>query len=301
MDLIKDTQSTNRNLMVVNLGLVANILLAVIKSVVGIIGHSTALLADGIMSTSDVVYYLVVAVFMRMSNKPADQEHPFGHSQLESIAALTVSAFVLTTGVSIFWDAVNSVYDRVTGQTVAVAATGLAFWVAVSTVVLKIALFIYTQNIGRKNKSVIVMALAYDHRNDIFSAGAALIGITLGRLGFSWVDPLAAAMVAVLILRTGFQILRESAAELMDTVPSKELEDQTRAILQGVAGINGIEEIRAHRFGPYLTMNLTICVDGDISVQQGDEIANHAEAALRRQIDRLQVVHIHYHPHHSHI
>ena len=273
-----------------------NIFLAVIKTTIGMIGHSPALLADGINSTSDVVYGVVVVVFMRLSHKPADREHPYGHSQFESIAALTVGAFVLTTAVGIFWDAINTIFDQVTSLTTPIMASSLAFWVALLTVSMKIGLFFYTRSVGRRLKSVAVIALAYDHRNDIFAASAALIGITLGRAGYSWVDPLAAALVAVVILRTGVQILRESASELMDTLPGKELEAQVVETLRDVPGILRVEEIRMHRFGPYLVMNLTIGVDGSIPVTQGDRISSEAEHKLRNAIDFLQTVHIHYHP-----
>ncbi len=284
------------NMVAVNVGLVANIFLAAIKTTIGVLGHSPALLADGINSTSDVVYGLVVAVFMKLSGKPADREHPFGHGQFESIAALIVGAFVLTTAVGIFWDAVNTIFDQLTGQTTAVMASSAAFWVALGTVGLKIGLFYYTNYIAKKQSSLAVTALAYDHRNDIFAASAALIGIALGRAGFTWVDPLAAAIVALVILRTGIQILRESASELMDTLPETKLEQQVAEILRDVPGILKLESMLVHRFGPYLMMNITIDVEGSISVAEGDKIASEAEKKLSEEIDFLHTVHIHYHP-----
>lgn len=292
-----ETRARERsNMVAVNIGLAANIFLAAIKTTIGIIGHSPALLADGINSTSDVVYGLVVAVFMKLSGKPADREHPFGHGQFESIAALIVGAFVLTTAVGIFWDAVNTIYDQFTGQTAAVMASSAAFWVALGTVGLKIGLFYYTKYIAKKQNSLAVTALAYDHRNDIFSASAALIGIALGRAGYTWIDPLAAAIVALVILRTGVHILRESASELMDTLPEAELEQQVAEVLRDVPGILKLESVFVHRFGPYLMMNITIDVDGSITVADGDLIASEAEKKLRNAIDFLHTVHIHYHP-----
>ncbi len=292
----QDRLREKRNMLAVNIGLAANIFLAVSKTTIGIIGHSQALLADGINSTSDVVYYLAVAIFMRLSHKPADREHPFGHSQFESIAALTVGAFVMTTAVGIFWDAVNSIFDQVTTQASPIVASPLAFWVALLTVAMKIGLFIFTRRIGKQLKSVAVTALAYDHRNDIFAATAATIGITLGRAGYAWVDPLAAALVALVIFRTGVQIVRESASDLMDTLPETEFGEQVAEILSSIPGIIKLEDILVHRFGPYLVMNLTIDVDGSITVAEGDRIASLAEQELRSKIDFLQTVHIHYHP-----
>lgn len=295
---IAETQREKSSLTVVNLGLAANIFLAVIKTAIGIVGHSPALLADGVNSTSDVAYSLVVSIFIRLSRKPADAEHPFGHSQFESIAALTVGSFVITSAMAIFWDAVNTVYNQLTSETVTLAASPVAFWVALFTVGLKMVLFAHARWVGKSVSSTAVMALAYDHRNDIFSASAALAGITMGRSGYTWVDPLAGAVVALVVLRTGIQILSESAAELMDTVPGQRLNQQVMEILKEISEIKQVEEIHAHRFGPYLVMNITIGIDGSVSVREGDRIATLAEQKLRAAIEFLQVVHIHYHPAH---
>jgi len=292
-----DSENRERqSIFAVNLGLATNILLAILKTTVGIIGHSPALLADGINSTSDVAYYVIVRIFVSLARKPADDEHPFGHRQLESIAALVVGAFVLTTAVAIFWDAVNKVYDLWSGAGDFTGATPWALVVALFTVALKITLAVVTRRIGRQTGNPAVFALAYDHRNDIFAAAAASVGIFLGRAGMPLIDPLAGAVVAVVILRTGIQIMRESSEDLMDTIPGRELQQRVTEILSVIPGILQIEEIQAHRFGPFLVINLTIGVDGSISVTAGDGIATTAEQRLYRDIDLLKRVYIHYHP-----
>jgi len=271
-------------------------LLAALKTSIGVIGHSPALLADGINSTSDVAYYLVVSVFMRLARKPPDTEHPFGHSQLESIAALVVGSFVVTTAVAVFWDAANNVFDLIVGRGEFGGAAAGALWAALFTIALKIVLTLLTQRLGRETKNVAVMALAHDHRNDIFSGTAAAVGIFLGRMGYPWVDPLAGALVALVILQTGIEILRESSADLMDSVPNQTLEQQVAQLLREFPAVKQVEQVYAHRFGPYLTINLTIGIDGSLSVAEGDEIASRIEHALRRNIEFLRYVHIHYHP-----
>jgi len=286
----------HRSLLAVNLGLGANIFLAVIKTAIGVLGHSPALLADGINSTSDVAYYVVVRVFMRLAHQPADNEHPYGHRQLESIAALVVGAFVVTTAVAIFWDAVNKVYDMLARQGDSGGATLGALGVALLTVILKILLTIMTRRIGQQTKNPAVLALAYDHRNDIFAASAASAGIFLGRMGYPWVDPLAGAFVALVILRTGIVILRESSEDLMDTVPGRELAGQVTDLLAAVPGVEQVEESQAHRFGPYLVVNLVIGIDGSLTVADGDAIATQVEQTLYENIDLLRRVHVHYHP-----
>jgi cation diffusion facilitator family transporter len=276
--------------------LVANIFLAALKTGIGVLGHSPALLADGVNSTSDVAYGIVVSVFMRLAGKPPDEEHPYGHDQMESVAAVVVGSFVMTTGIAIFWDAVNSVYDLLTGQDGFGGAAVAALWVALLTVVLKLGLTIWTQRIGQQTQNTAVLALAYDHRNDVFSASAATMGIFFGRMGYSWVDPLAGAMVALIILRTGIEILRESTADLMDTVPGQTLRRQITALLDPIPGVKRIEEVRAHRFGPYLVANVTIGIDGSLNVAEGDRIATQVERTLIEHIEYMRRVHVHYHP-----
>lgn len=289
-------QRQRKGVQAVNLGLGANVLLAGLKTSIGILGSSPALLADGVNSTSDVAYYLVVSVFMRLARKPADEEHPYGHGQLESIAALIVGAFVITTAIAIFWDAVNNVFDLWRGVGDFVGSQSITLIVASFTVLAKVFLALYTHRVGRQTDNPAVLALAYDHRNDIFSAAGAAVGIMLTRLGLLWGDPMAGALVALVVLRTGLGIVRDSSKDLMDAVPSQSLARRIQTILAGIPGIQQVEEVHAHRFGPYLVVNLTIGVDGRLSVWEGDRIASRAEAVLYKEIDYLGRVHIHYHP-----
>ncbi|MFH0963453.1 MAG: cation diffusion facilitator family transporter, partial [Planctomycetota bacterium] len=238
----------------VNAGLAANVVLAVLKVGFGIFGHSQALLADGINSTSDVAYYVVVKVCMLFAHRPPDREHPYGHRQLESIAAVAVGAFVITTAITLFWDAFDKVYDILRTKGTPDGVSLAALWVAIFTVGVKLVLTVYTGRAASKTGNAAVLALARDHRNDIFSASGAAVGIVVSRLGYPWGDPLVGAVVAVVVLFTGIQILRESSADLMDTVPGKELEGQTREALEGLSGVKAVEEVQAHRFGPYLVM-----------------------------------------------
>ncbi len=285
-----------KSLLAVNLGLGINIGLAALKTYFGVIGHSPALLAEGINSTSDVAYYVVASIFVRMANKPADDEHPYGHQQMESIAALVVGSFIVTTAVAVFWDAVDKIWDLVSRQTTSTGAASVALWMALVTVLIKIFLTNYVRKLGQETKNPVVEAMAYDHRNDLISAAAASVGIFLGQRGLPWIDPLAGAIVALLILRTGIYILRESSLELMDAVPSKELAGQISEILQGIPGVEQLQEVQAHRFGPHSVVNVTIGIDGSLAVRDGDEIANRVETLLYNSIPNLRRVHVHYHP-----
>ena len=283
----------------VKIGLIANIFLAALKTSFGILAHSPALLADGINSTSDVAYYVVVWLFMRAAGKPPDEKHPYGHSQLESISALVVGSFVITTAIAIFWNSINVMFGFLTGESDYSGPAPAALWVAVFSIIIKLLLTLYTTRIGKTTNNAAVLALAYDHRNDIYASLAATIGIIIGQKGYFWVDPLAGALVSLVILRTGIVILRESTSDLMDTVPGRTLNQQITRILNGINQVEQIDEIQAHRFGPYLVINITICVDGSLTVAEGDHIATEVERSLTNNIDFVGRVHIHYHPYSS--
>lgn len=278
------------------MGLLANTFLALVKTTIGILGHSPALLADGINSTSDVAYGIAVNIFMRLSGKPADNEHPYGHEQLESIAAVVVGAFVITTAIAIFWNSINTVYEITTAQTISQGASIQALWVALFTVGLKLILTVWTRSIGKQTKNSAVTALAADHRNDVFASMAATIGIFFGRMGYTWIDPLAGAVVSLIILHTGVEILRDAAGELMDTVPGQALGQQLSTLIAPVSGVEQVEEIKTHRFGPYLVANITIGVNASLTVAQGDHIATQVERILLNEIEPIRRVHVHYHP-----
>lgn len=283
---------------VVNTGLFVNLLLAITKLTVGIIGHSRALLADGINSTSDVAYYIAVKCFTHLANKPADDEHPYGHHQMESIASVVIGAFVITTAVAIFWESINVLYN-LWDNGVDKNYLGLGFFslcTACGTIIIKILLYFYTKKAAERTANAALMALAYDHRNDIFSSAGAAIGIALSWFHFPWGDPLAGACVALIILRTGITIIRESSNELMDTLPGDDLEKQVHSLTASVSGVKMVEYIRSHRFGPYFVVNITIGVDGALSVTDGDIIATEVERKLIDEIELLKTIYVHVHP-----
>jgi cation diffusion facilitator family transporter len=293
---IREHANDRKNSFAVNLGLVSNLVLAFLKVFFGVLGHSPALLADGVNSTSDVAYYIATKIFLRLSVEPADREHPYGHRQMESIASVVVGAFILSTAVAIFWNALDGVYDSLVRSTPAPETPFITLGIALFTIVVKIALTLVTKRIGAKTNNSAIRALAFDHINDIFASLAAAVGIFFGREGYPWVDPLAGGVVALFILRTGISIIRESALALTSTAPREDLTRRITAVAGGIAEIAGIERIRVHTFGQYLVVNIDICIDGSRTIRRGDEISTLLESRLVREIDEIVDVHVHYHP-----
>ena len=281
----------------VNLGLFTNILLSIAKTAVGIVGHSPALLADGINSTSDAVYYIAVKVFMHQAQKPPDKEHPYGHRQLETISAIVVGAFIITTGIAIFWGSVNKVYELVVGTAQGQRASYWALVIALLTLTLKIFLYHFTKSNAKETENPTLRALANDHFNDIMATLAVIIGVVLGRMGWYWMDPAAGALVAIFIIKTGAEIIMENSGELMDSFPDRGFKQEVREIAMKVPGIRGIEELGVHRYGPYFIINMTVGVDGLITVDAGHKISEEVEAKLMHRFGgELRKINIHYHP-----
>src|SRR5262249_31694561 len=176
-------------------------------------------------------------VFMVLARQPADEEHPFGHERLESIGALVTGSFVVATGVAVLLAAARSSLDIILNGAGGAGADALALWIALATIASKLLLFAWTRHVGRLTANPAVAALAMDHRNDILAAGAAALGIWAGRHGHAWADPAAGALVALVILRTGVEILRESSADLMGGQPGREIDQRMRGWIAEVPGL----------------------------------------------------------------
>ncbi len=291
------TDRDRRANLTINLGLFFNIILSILKTTMGILGKSSALLADGINSSSDVVYYIAVKIFLHHAKKPADEEHPYGHRQLETIAAIVVGAFILTTGIAIFWESINKVYDLIRSNSVGEASSIWVLYIAIGTVFLKIFLFYFTNDNYKKTKNPTLKALANDHLNDIMAAGAVTIGVFMGRFGYFWMDPAAGAVVAIYIVKTGIEIIMDNASELMDSFPDEDFKRDVRKIAVGVDGVQHVDELGVHRFGPFFIVNMIIAVKGSISVAEGHSISDEVEQRLYDAFGGdLRKVHIHFHP-----
>ena len=297
----KETNIPNEKLsdFVVNLGLFYNIFLSVSKTFFGLISHSSSLLADGINSTSDVVYYIAVKIFLRIANKPADQEHPFGHKQMENIASLVIAAFIITTAIAIAWSSIDKLLYFLNGEAIHSRTdfwTEIAFAVAIFTFISKIFLSIYTRQIYKKTKNPAISALASDHLNDVFASMAVIIGILFAMLGHHWVDPLAGVFVSCFIMKTGIEIMKEAANGLMDVSPSTEMKQMVTECAAEISGNMNVESIISHRYGVYYSLNITIGIKGNLSMNEADEISDQLEKLLLTRDEFLKFVFIHYHP-----
>lgn len=289
----------NRTKRSVGLGLVSNIIFAILKTVIGIYGKSQALIADGINSTSDVAYYIAVSIFMKKSNKPPDKEHPYGHRQLDNIAAIVIGSFIVTTGATIFWNSITTLYSIWKGEYQTCQSFLFPMIISAITVIVKIFLYLESKVTYKQTKNPTMKALMNDHVNDIMASGAVLISLIFAYYNSDmvWIDPIASCLVAIFIFKTGFEILIDSSNDLMDSMPDEDFTHRIEKIIHEHKDVHGITHIGVHKYGPSFVLNLTIEVDSHLTVAQGDDICDELEKELFREFaDSLKKTNIHYHP-----
>jgi len=272
-------------------GLGVNIVLAIFKMLAGILGFSYAMIADAIHSISDCLATGTVYVSLRIGEKPADESHPYGHANAETIAASLVALIILGTGVFVGVSAVHLIAHKhfETPATIALVA-------AIASIVVKEGLFRYTLKVGKRNNSPAVIANAWDHRSDAYSSVAVLVGILGARLGYQYLDPVAGLLVSACIVMVSITLLRPNIGILMDERPSSAILDQIRATAMEVGGIKAIDDLKVHRRGSSFTIDMEIAVSSRFTVEQGHEIAAKVSSSLMDTLEHVQDVMVHVNP-----
>ena len=279
-------------------GVIVNIFLVIIKASAGILSGSFAILADALHTAADIVASAVVYVGIRVSSKPADAEHPYGHGKAESIASKIVSIIVILAGLNIGFFSFRALFHvshPVPGQA--------ALWAAVISIVVKEGLFRHTYRVGQSNDCKALVANAYEHRSDALSSVAAVIGIGGARLGLYlgqpqlyYLDPLAGIIVSIFIVNMGWKIAKTAASELMDAQTDPEFSAELERITLMVAGVWEVHSIRTRCSGPNVFVDLEIGVDESITVLQGHDIAKQVKATVLVEKPTVADILIHVNP-----
>jgi len=286
-------ESTREGFRVTWYGLIANVALAVLKLVIGFTGRSQALVADGVHSVSDMVSDVVVLLGLKYGRQAADEEHPYGHGRIETLASLVVGVVLASIGIGIAWHAIRTIYYHEISQ-----PSAYAIWVAALSILVKEGMYRYTITVGRKIRSSVLIANAWHHRTDALSSIAVLIGISAAWFNPKWgiADSLAALVVAYLILRVSTSLIRSAFSELVDTVPEKGVVSLIGKTSMAVDGVIAVHDIKARRSGPDIFAELHIVVDQRLTVLEGHHIAKGVEMRLLETLEGAQTVTIHVDP-----
>ncbi|MCX6159034.1 MAG: cation diffusion facilitator family transporter [Ignavibacteriae bacterium] len=274
-------------------GIIGNILLAVIKGLAGFFGNSYALIADAIESTSDVFSSLIVLIGLKISTKPKDKNHPYGHGKAEPIVAIVVSLTLLGAAFTI---AYQSVQEIATPHHTPAAFTLL---VLVLVVAVKETLFRYVFKVGAEVQSTAVKTDAWHHRSDAITSVAAFIGISVALIfgkGYESADDWAALLASGIIAFNAYNLFRPALAEIMDEAPPENLEQDIRITAETVEGVIEVEKCFIRKMGFDYFVDLHVIVDGELTVREGHIIAHNVKDSLLKSELRIIDVLIHTEP-----
>ena len=275
------------------LGIVINLTLAMVKCVTGLVGHSFALLADGIESFLDVISSTVVYWGLRLAIKPPDRDHPYGHGKAEPLAAVVVALGVLAAALGL---AIQSAREIFLPHH---APAPFTLIVLIVVVIVKELLYRGVMRLGRNVESTAVQTDAWHHRTDAMTSIAAFIGISIALLGGErWrsADDWAALFACALIGANGYRLLWPALREIMDTAPRGEIIASIRNAAAAVPGVSEVEKCLVRKMGLRFYVDLHVGVNENISVREGHHIAHAVKDAIQRTDARIADVLVHIEP-----
>ena len=279
-------------------GSFVNFILVVFKFLAGIMGHSAAMIADAVHSLSDFATDIVVLVFTRISNKPQDKSHDYGHGKYETLATAIIGIALFAVGVGICWNGLLAIQTVWKGGTLPPPGM-LAFWGAIISIVSKELLYRYTIRIGRKVNSNAVIANAWHHRSDALSSIGTAIGIGGAIwLGESWrvLDPMAAVAVSFFIVKVAVQLLKPCIEELTEKSLPDEIEQQICHIVENTPNVTALHNLRTRRIGNHYAIEMHVRMDGHLTLYEAHDKASAIEKKVKEMFGPDTHVGIHVEP-----
>ncbi|MDU1540395.1 MAG: cation diffusion facilitator family transporter [Paeniclostridium sordellii] len=269
-----------------------NVVLTVIKIFSGIVGKSNAMIADGLHSASDIISSVGVLIGNKVAKAPNDKEHNYGHEKAETLVSFLLSILLIVVSLKIGFNALKSLFnlDRVQVPTL------LPLVVSIISIAIKEYQYRITIKVANKINSPSLKADAWHHRSDALSSIAAFIGIGGALLGFKALDPIASIAVALFVAKVGFDILKDSANELMDYSIDEDQEKQIVNIAENTDGVINLGEIRTRKHGATAYVDLTICVNKNLTVFEGHEIATKLEKRIIKEMQFVKGITVHVEP-----
>ena len=276
----------------VSIAISGNVLLTIMNFVVGILSGSMALVAESAHTFSDVLTSIITSIGFKIGLKPPDSKHPYGHGRAEPLAGLII---VLFLGI-IAYEILSEVYRKLVLGAALTPPEMTAAVMALIGVGANLAMTTYMMRAGKKINSPAIVADAHHQKVDIFSCAAILVGVVGSRMGFPILDPLVAIFIAVMVLKTAFDIGRDNINNIMGTVPSRDIMINIKKAAMSVSGTFGIHNVRINYLGPYASVDLHVAVEGDLSLKEAHEIAHSVEKKIIKEVDVVNIVTVHVCP-----
>lgn len=248
--------------------IIGNIILSIVKIICGIVSTSTAVIADGIHSMSDVFTTIGVIIGLKLSSKKADKEHPYGHERIESITALFLSFVLFIVAIGIGYSGLNNIITKnYTKPGI------LAISASIISIISKEGMYFYTIKYAKKINSTSLEADAWHHRSDSLSSVGALIGIIGARMGYLIFDPLVAILICIIIIKISYDICKQSINQLIDVSASDENIQIITSKVLNIKGVVRMDNLKTRKYASKLYVDVDISVDSELSVEEGHNIA----------------------------
>ena len=280
------------------IGSIVNFILLLFKFIAGFVGHSAAMVADAVHSLSDFVTDIVVIVFVKISGKPQDESHDYGHGKYETLATAIIGIVLFAVGVGILVSSVTGIVDAFNGK-VLEAPSMLALIAAAVSIVLKEVLYQYTVFKGKHLNSKAVVANAWHHRSDALSSIGSFFGIGGAiLLGEKWtiLDPIAGCCISIAIIVVAIKICIPSLAELLDASLPEDVENEIISTTLSVKGVNDVHGLKTRRSGISFIIVAHIVVNPTLSLVEAHDISTDVENALKRRFGDQTQISIHVEP-----
>ena len=279
-------------------GSMVNFMLLIFKFVAGIVGHSSAMIADAVHSLSDFATDIIIIAFVRISEKPQDENHDYGHGKYETFATAIIGTVLLSVGIGILIDSTRNIIAFYNGERIE-APGMLALAAALISILSKEAIYRYTMVKGKRLNSKAVMANAWHHRSDALSSVGTLVGIGGSIfLGKSWrvLDPLAALVVSLFIIKVSVRLINPCIDELLEKSLPKEIEDKILDIIMSFSEVRSPHHLRTRYIGNRIAIEVHIRMNGDMTLKEAHDITKKIEASLKEEFGENTHIGIHMEP-----
>nr|ASQ41195.1 magnetosome protein MamB [Candidatus Magnetananas rongchenensis] len=260
---------------------IGNIMMILIKGYMGVVGRSTGLIADAIHSSADLLATIIMIIGLRISDRDEDEDYPYGYGKAEYIVAIIIYFFLFAVGTYIVYHGARAIIMGYQIRPCLSAAWGAIFSIAINEL-----MFRQSVCAGTQINSPSMVAKAWESRSDVYSSIAVLVGIVGAKMGFHFMDPLAAIMVGFIILKICVEMVVESSSQLMDRIPEEEDMDDVRKVLSKLKGIGEIKDIIGREIGRILEFEIALYVPAEITVAEGEEIKAKARNAIMNSTSR---------------
>lgn len=279
------------------ISLISNVVLTVIKVVVGFLFNSQVLIADGIHNAGDVIATFAALTSSMVSKKPADKDHPYGHGKAEVIASGIVAIILALAALFMVYKSIEALFEP------AVEASIIALVAAIISLIWKQGLYVYCIRLGREQNSKSLIATANDHLADVYASIAAVIGIGVALMGdrydlpyTQYGDPFAGLIVSYFVMKLAYEMGEESIGVLMEkSLPAEKL-NQLENIVRAIPQVKRIDRIRAREHGHYVIVDVRVSISNDLTIKEGHDISRIIKGSIMSEMKEVEEVLIHLNP-----